>query len=134
MRLLIGYRTIRMMLLIGVVGSLFADLASALGYALLFSGAYMIGSCLMFGGYDLWHLWTHINGPFVSKHHAQHHGAHRHGLGMWFWNNLSQPKKSRYLRLTITEVKLAELCFGYLMPALNSRWQTENAAYQEDIS
>ncbi|MBP7992129.1 MAG: hypothetical protein KAZ30_00570 [Candidatus Magasanikbacteria bacterium] len=130
MRLLIGYRTIRMMLTTGIAVSLFADLTTAFGYALLVSGAYMVGSCLMFGGYDLWHLWTHINGPFVSHHHAVHHGAQRRGLGMWFWNDLDQPKKSRYLRLTIAEVHIAEFCLGHLMPARRSRWQTENAALE----
>lgn len=74
--------------------------------------AYMLGASALMYCYDLWHLWTHINGPWGgSKQHAYHHGKARESFGMWWWNQINDPEKSSWIWLTTRKLAIIERLF-----------------------
>ncbi len=91
-----------------------------------------LGNILGLFAYDLWHLWTHVNGPYRSSGHAYHHGKQHRDFGMWFWNNIQITRNHVLLRIMLCELNLCESFVQKIMPDHWKQWD-EQSKKEEDM-
>jgi len=131
-RIVIVFRAVRICLVIACAMILTDHEQNVIISAVLACLSYILGAaCLMFC-YDIWHLWTHVNGPYVSHFHAKHHGAQRKWLGMWWWNHIRAPKTSKLLRATMFDIKLGEWLIRSCCTRLYQRWTARSTRLREE--
>lgn len=133
-RMLIALRGARVGLVVAAMAALVLDpIASvAIGLAALLGS--ILGAAALMLWYDLTHLWTHANGPRVSRRHGNHHGDHQVEFGMWDWSEISAPRRNRWVAATVGDVRFAQRLVRWVRPHVTQGWDAEaqriKTAYQ----